>query len=137
MAVRAISVALLLSLVIAGCGTVANLAEQHPGAGGVVPFGGVRRDMACLDQAASVDGGFIMHADSASTHTLLCAVDLPFSFIGDVLTWPYAVSYTCINQPVPPPPVTVVPTVPPPPAMADSPAQPPPLEVLPEPKKAP
>jgi hypothetical protein len=38
--------------------------------------------------------------------SLLYAADLPFSFIGDVVTWPYTVSYTCINQPVPVPPVT-------------------------------
>jgi hypothetical protein len=37
---------------------------------------------------------------------LFCAADLPFSLIGDVLTWPYAAAYSFINQPIPTPPVT-------------------------------
>jgi hypothetical protein len=37
---------------------------------------------------------------------LFCAVDLPFSLIGDIVTWPYTVSYSFINQPIPTPVVT-------------------------------
>jgi hypothetical protein len=44
---------------------------------------------------------------------LFCAVDLPFSLLGDVVTWPYTCSYTFINRPVALPPLTFTP---PPPA---------------------
>ncbi len=37
---------------------------------------------------------------------LFCTADLPFSFVGDVVTWPYTAAYSCINQPIPTPPVT-------------------------------
>jgi hypothetical protein len=36
---------------------------------------------------------------------LFCAADLPFSLIGDVVTWPYTLAYSYINQPIPTPPV--------------------------------
>ena len=112
MAFRAICVALLLSsLPIAGCGTVANLAKSDPQKGGVSPFGGVRQDVACIKKAANGELGFRTHTKSESEQypqaalMLFCAADLPFSLIGDVVTWPYTVAYSCINQPVPIPPV--------------------------------
>jgi hypothetical protein len=37
---------------------------------------------------------------------LLCAADLPFSLLGDVVLWPYTVAYNFINQPLPIPPAT-------------------------------
>lgn len=119
MAFRAIRVALLLSILpAAGCGTVANLANQKPGAGGVTPFGGVRQDVACLQQAAN--GNFCLrgHPKSDSEQypqralLLFCAADLPLTLIGDLVTWPYAAAYTFINQPIPTPPVgQAIPTV--------------------------
>jgi hypothetical protein len=48
---------------------------------------------------------------------LFYAADLPFTFVGDVLTWPYTAAYSFINQPVPVPPVTHPPLFPPPPAI--------------------
>jgi|GEM_PF-1677530 len=114
MAFRTTCVALLLlSLPIAGCGTVANLARQKPGQGGVAPFGGVRQDMACIQKAANGELGFRTHPKSDTEQypqralMLFCAADLPFSLIGDIVTWPYTASYTFINQPVPTPPVLV------------------------------
>jgi uncharacterized protein YceK len=131
MAFRTIRVALLLaSLPVAGCGTVANLANQKPGAGGVAPFGGVRQDVACLQKAANGEVCFRGHPKSDSGQypqralMLFCAVDLPLSLIGDLVTWPYAVSYTYINQPVPNPPVLIA-DPPPPPAVPAQPAAPP------------
>src|SRR5262249_22260412 len=107
MAFRAICVALLLSsLPMAGCGTAANLVRQKPGEGGVSPFGGVRQDVSCINKAANGELGFRTHHESESGQyaklalMLFCAADLPFSFLGDVVTWPYTVSYSCINQPI-------------------------------------
>jgi hypothetical protein len=139
MAFRAIRVALLLSsLPVAGCGTVANLARQQPGAGGVVPFGGVRQDVSCIQKASNGELGFRGHPKSDSEQypqralILACAADLPLSFLGDIVTWPYTVVYTYINQPVPVPPVVVVPS-PVPPTIPLVPATPPmPIPVAPE-----
>lgn len=121
MSFRTTCVALLLaSLPVAGCGTVTNLARQQPGAGGVAPFGGVRQDLSCIHKAADGEVGFKTHPKGESEQypqralMLFCAVDLPLSLIGDILTWPYTVTYTFINQPVPTPPVILPPyTVPP------------------------
>ncbi len=114
MAIRTIRVALLLSILSAtGCGTVANLVRQRPGAGGVVPFGGVKQDMDCIQKAANGDFGVRGHGRTNSDHypqralMLACAADLPFSIIGDILTWPYAATYTFINEPIPMPPVII------------------------------
>ena len=115
MSFRTICVALLLSsLPVAGCGTVANLARPGPEAGGKTPFGGVRQDVACIKEAANGDLGFRTHHKSESEQypqralMLFCAADLPFSLLGDVVTWPFTVSYTCINQPSPLPPMPLV-----------------------------
>jgi uncharacterized protein YceK len=112
MAIRAICVALLLStLPTAGCGTVANLARQKPGAGGVTPFGGVRQDVSCIRKAANGELDLRKHPKAHSEDysrvalMLFCAADLPLSLVGDVVTWPYTVAYTYINQPIPVPPV--------------------------------
>jgi uncharacterized protein YceK len=112
MAFRAICVALLLSsLSLTGCGTVANLARSDPEEGGRSPFGGVRQDAWCFKKAANGELGFRTHAKSESEEypqvalMLFCAVDLPLSLIGDIVTWPYTASYSVINQPIPTPPV--------------------------------
>jgi uncharacterized protein YceK len=114
MAFRAIYVALLLSILpSAGCGTIANLVRPGPEEGGKSPFGGVRQDVACIKQATNGELGYRTHAKSESEQypqvvlMLVCAADLPFSFIGDVVTWPYTVAYSYINQPIPTPPVTL------------------------------
>jgi len=116
MAFRAMSVALLLAaLPIAGCGTVANVVKPRPDGSGKDPFGGVRHDLWCIRQAASGEIGLRTHPKSEANQypqmiiMLFCAADLPFSLIGDVLMWPYTASYSCINQPVPIPPVILAP----------------------------
>lgn len=113
MAFRVICVALLLSsLTTAGCGTVANLAVTHSDEGGKTPFGGVRQDVGCIKKAANGELAFEAPAHPEPGQRpqvgllILCAADLPFSLIGDVLTWPYTATYSFINQPVPVPPVT-------------------------------
>lgn len=118
MAFRAIRVALLLSILpIAGCGTVANLVSSHPQGGGKSPFGGVRQDVSCMKKAENGELRLGTHPKSQSERhprialKLLCAADLPFSFIGDVVTWPYTATYTYINQPIPTPPITQAPPV--------------------------
>ncbi|QJX00827.1 hypothetical protein FTUN_8465 [Frigoriglobus tundricola] len=110
MSFRVVSAALLLSSVpIVGCGTVANVARSRPEEGGRVPFGGVKQDMVCIRKAANGDLGFRAHPKSDAEQypqlalMCFCAVDLPFSVIGDILTWPYTVSFTLINEPVPTP----------------------------------
>jgi uncharacterized protein YceK len=114
MAFRVMCVALLLaSLPLAGCGTVANLTQSRPELGGKTPFGGVRQDLDCYDRASRGEVSLRAHHKSDSEQysrralMLFCAADLPFSFIGDLLTWPYAVSYSCVNQPSPVPPVII------------------------------
>ncbi len=113
MAFRAICIALLLSILpIAGCGTVVNLVSSRPAEGGKSPFGGVRQDECCIKKAANGEFGFRPCPKSESeqhpqvARMLLFAADLPFSLIGDLVTWPYTASYSFINQPVPTPPVT-------------------------------
>jgi uncharacterized protein YceK len=135
MGYRAICVALLLSsLPLAGCGTVANLVKSPPQAGGKTPFGGVRQDVWCIQNAANGESPFWTHPKPDSEQhpqvgvMLLCAADLPLSFIGDVVTWPYTAAYSFINQPVPVPPVAQAPPIPPPPvtlgpAVSTSPAR--------------
>jgi len=144
MAYRAIRLAVLLScLPLAGCGTVANLANQRPGEGGTTPFGGVGQDLWCMEKA--VNGEFVFNAhpeaDAHQYHqvalTLFCAVDLPLSFVGDVITWPYTASYTFINSPVPTPPVIQASDSPPPQMTFDGGVKTAPIETLPEPKKLP
>jgi uncharacterized protein YceK len=116
MAVRAIGVALLFSsLPLVGCGTVANLARPGPN-GGKIPFGGVRHDVSSIEKLAHGDCGCRPYSQSEQNRQvalkLFCAADVPFSFIGDVVTWPYAATYTYINQPVPTPPIKQVPYLP-------------------------
>ena len=143
-AFRAIRAALLLSsLPIAGCGTVANLVRPGPEQGGKSPFGGVRQDVSCIHKAASGEYGVRTHPKLEPEQypqvalMLLCAADLPFSLLGDVVTWPYTAAYSYINQPIPPP--TVMPAPPPPVPQATDGGQPqtPPLETLPIPRKQP
>jgi uncharacterized protein YceK len=119
MAFRAICIALLCSsLPIVGCGTVANLATPGPEGGGKTPFGGVRQDVTCMKNAANGESPLgIRHEPGSQPHPqvaplLFAAADLPLSFIGDVVTWPYTASYTWINQPIPVPPVLQPPVAP-------------------------
>lgn len=164
MGFRANCVGLLLAgLPVAGCGTVSNTVLSRPEDGGKTPFGGVRQDAGRIRQAA--DGAYTdaaHHKPGAEPSAgrspqvglmLLFAADLPFTIVGDLLTWPYTWSYSVINQPtlVPPvvftaPPVApailpapVTPTLPPPRVM---PAMPMALPPVPEaavspPKSAP
>ena len=116
MVFRAIHVALLVSILpIAGCGTVVNLVRPGPEQGGKTPFGGVRQDVRCIEKGSIEDweSGPEPHSPPQAAVMLCCAADLPFSFIGDVLTWPYTAGYTWINQPVPVPPVIQAPPGPP------------------------
>lgn len=112
MTCRMTGVALLLAILpTVGCGTVANLARPGPEAGGKAPFGGVSHDMCCIRRAA--DGEFNTGADHSLTSgqlvqavkVVLYALDLPLSLIADVVTWPYVVAYSVVNEPVPVPPV--------------------------------
>jgi uncharacterized protein YceK len=112
MAVRAIYVAVLLSsLPSAGCGTVVNLVRPGPAEGAKIPFGGVKQDVSGLKEAANGECGSKTRPKSESeqhpqvARMVFYAVDLPFSCIGDVVTWPYTATYTYINQSVPVPPV--------------------------------
>jgi uncharacterized protein YceK len=117
MALRASCVALLLwSLPIAGCGTVANLARPGPEEGGKAPFGGVRQDVSCIKKTANGECSCRPYSNSEQYRQaalrLFCALDLPFSFIGDVVAWPYTATYSYINQPIPTPPIRQAPTPP-------------------------
>lgn len=136
MAFRSICVALFLaSLLTAGCGTAANLVQSRPEEGGRSPFGGVRQDVQCINRAANGELGAGTHPQQGSEQypqmalMLFCAADLPFSLLGDVVTWPYTAAYSFINQPIPTPGVVLAPA-------EGSPAASPP-EPLAMPKKLP
>jgi uncharacterized protein YceK len=145
MASRASAVALLFAILLpmAGCGTAANLANSHPETGGRVPFGGVRQDMWCLDKAANGEFGLKECPKAESQQysqralMLFCAADLPLSFVGDVVTWPYTTAFTFINEPIPLPPVLMPPTPPGAAPAAEEVPRMPPLEMLPDPRKLP
>ena len=115
-------VLLLLALPAAGCGTVANLAWPGPEGGGKTPFGGVRQDVTRFNEAASGDlGGGTTLGPGVEQHPqvfrmLLWAADLPFTLVGDLITWPYVKAYSFINQPTlaGPPILVAAPAVPPP-----------------------
>src|SRR5262249_41441853 len=90
MAFRASCAAVLLSsLLVAGCGTVANLVKSGPEDGGKTPFGGVREDEWWIEKAANGEFGCGTDPKSESgphpqvAIMLLCAADWPFSLIGD------------------------------------------------------
>lgn len=135
MNIRAIGAAVLLStLPAAGCGTVTNLARTNTETGGRVPFGGVKQDLACLQSASDEHTGIRRHSTSESEPypramlACFCAIDLPFSLVGDLVTWPYTWGYTVVNEPIPTTPIT----------FADGPAAvPAPLPVPPAPKSMP
>ncbi len=151
MAFRAVCAGLLLfSGLTAGCGTVTNLVLPGPEEGGKTPFGGVRQDKQCMEKAASGELAFTKHPapkppmqeqQPQVVLALLCAADIPLSLVGDVLTLPYTLGYTWINQPVPYPPV-IVPNPPvtlnPPMTLPAPPTTlPDPIETLPNPRPAP
>lgn len=113
MSYRAIGVAVLLStLPAAGCGTVTNLARTNTETGGRVPFGGVKQDLAVLQNASDGHAGVRHHPASESEPypramlACFCALDLPFSLVGDLVTWPYTWGYTVVNEPIPATPIT-------------------------------
>ncbi len=129
MTARAIRVALLFAVVSsAGCGTAGNLVGAGPGK--KVPFGGVKRDLQCLTEVRDGDVALRTGQEwepSRHEHHLmmvLCAADLPFSLLGDVISWPYTRVYSCINEPTDYPPIQIatpttsssLPTAAPPPA---------------------
>lgn len=129
MTFRAIRAALLLAVSpIAGCGTVANLANSRPEEGGTRPFGGVKHDVACINQAADGEIGPRTRPRSESDRypqralIAFCAVDLPFSLVGDLVTWPFTAVYAVVNEPIPVPAVVVA--SPPAPAVAPVPPMP-------------
>src|SRR5262245_17058402 len=108
MACRAFCVAFLLSsLPIVGFGTVVNLVKPGPEEGGVIPFGGVKHDVKCIHTGTNGETHPKSEQQLQVARMLFCAADLPFSLLGDVVTWPYTVAYSYINQPIPVPPVTV------------------------------
>ncbi len=114
---RITSIAWLLAILpITGCGTIANVVQTNPEDGRKDPFGGVRHDVTCIQQAASGEYVFKKHPSAESQQyprailLLCCAIDLPFSLIGDVVTGPYTAIYSYINQPSPVPPLLQVPT---------------------------
>jgi hypothetical protein len=125
MAFRTNCVALLLSsLPIAGCGTIANLARQGPEHGEKIPFGGVKHDVSCINKTANGEGDGCPCSQPEQYRQVALkvfwAVDLPLSFIGDAVTWPYTATYTYINQPTPYPPIK---QAPPPPVTQQAPAK--------------
>jgi uncharacterized protein YceK len=143
MTLRAMPVAWLLSVLsLAGCGTASSLVCVPPEEGGKAPFGGVRQDLTCIKKAANGEVGIGTHSKSDSdlaqvAPILLGAADLPFSFVGDVLVWPYTASYSYINQPIPTPPVRLASA---PGASSTSPGNrtaPGPVESLPQPRVLP
>ena len=91
-----------------------------------------------MKKAAARDFSFGTHAPAGLKQPpqvvpwLLCAADLPFTFVGDIVTWPYTASYTSINQPIPLPPLTRAPHLPVATVPAEGLPQAPPSESLPE-----
>ncbi len=75
--------------------------------------------MSCIEKAQNGEWSFTAHPKSESDSEphpqvaplLLCAADLPFSLIGDIVTWPYTAAYVCINQTIPP--IAQTPALPP------------------------
>lgn len=139
MAFRTACVALLLScLPIAGCGTVANLARHGSEEGGKVPFGGVIHDLQSIQEAGngeqvSTTPLKLRSGQTARVEQMLLCVDLPFSLIGDVVTWPYTWAYSVINQPTDYPPITIADPAYPPITIAAPPVTPAPAEDRPQP----
>ena len=130
MAFRTICLAVVLSILpIAGCGTISNVVRARPDAGGKVPFGGVKHDLWSMKKTANGEFGFGKQPSADSERyphlalLIFCAADLPFSLFGDIMTWPYTVVYTYVNQPTPTPPVII--------ATPDAQSQAPPISAAP------
>lgn len=137
---RTFCVAVLLSsLPIMGCGTVANLASSGPIGSGMTPFGGVHHDVEGMQAGTNIDTDNKLDLEQPSliARRLLCAADLPFSCVGDVVTWPYVAAYAFINDPIPIPPVGHLPTAPVTPATEEHGPHPDPVETTPVPRKIP
>lgn len=114
MAFRTTRLAVLLAtLPLAGCGTLANVANSRTEEGGRIPFGGTKHDLQCLRGATSGEIGYRGHArpaDEAYPRTalgLFCAADLPLSAVADTVLWPYTATYTRVNAPVGYPPIGI------------------------------
>lgn len=125
MSSRVMCVAVLLAAVPAvGCGTVSNLARTDPATNGKVPFGGVKQDLAGIQDVTTAEPSFAIHPKArAENHphwavALFCAADLPFSLVGDFVTWPYVWAYSVVNKPVPVPPIVIADPAPVPPPAA-------------------
>ena len=120
---RRLAALLFLCLLPVGCGTAANLCRCRTEEGGRVPFGGVKQDLECLKKATNGELKATAKPAPESEQypqqvlTVFSAIDLPFSLIGDVVTWPYTAAYTFINRPDPTPPVLITPPEVPPPAL--------------------
>jgi uncharacterized protein YceK len=134
MAIRTSCVVLVFStLSAAGCGTVANLAHSRPEDGGRVPFGGVKHDVWCIQNAANGEFGVRTHDGSEPKRypqtlvAVACAADLPLSLIGDIVTWPYVAAYSFVNEPIPVPPVIQAPAPVPAPSLTPAPTGRPPV----------
>jgi hypothetical protein len=54
--------------------------------GGAASFGGVQHDADRIKSAENAGAIF------------LCAADVPLSFIGDLVMWPYTVAFTYVNR---------------------------------------
>jgi uncharacterized protein YceK len=119
MAFRAICGAVLLACLPAGCGTISNVVRPGPDQGGKQPFGGVHQDEANIRQAANGRSDLLGHPKPTPDPKpqwlplALYALDLPLSFVGDVVTLPYVVSYSFINRSTYIPPLVIAPPVPP------------------------
>ncbi|WP_168219484.1 hypothetical protein [Limnoglobus roseus] len=88
------------------------MVTHGPDGEGKIPFGGVKHDMAFVREGIGGGAGKAHHpaGSGQSPGTLaafVCAADLPFSLVGDIVTWPYTKAYTRINEPIPYPPVTM------------------------------
>lgn len=99
MSYRRFCVGMMLAILpAAGCGTVANLAKPGVTHGGKIPFGGVQHDRQKIEEAQAA-------GSAGKAHAIAYRADIPLSFVGDVVTWPYTATYTFINAPVPVPPI--------------------------------
>jgi uncharacterized protein YceK len=85
-AVLAVGIAVWLS----GCGTAANTLWLLPMEGGMSAYGGVKADVEMVrgGVARAVDADSLDSFADAAYYTVVGAVDLPLSAVGDTLTLP-------------------------------------------------
>jgi uncharacterized protein YceK len=94
--------ATLLLTATSGCGTMQNMKGQPNAFGSLphptrppVPFGGVIADSLCIVNGSL--GGLINLEPGTLVFVPFALIDLPFSFVGDVVTLPWA-TYECISE---------------------------------------